>query len=89
MMRQIADRMLVFELLGVAKGYWGRGLGSALLRWGCEEADGEGLQVYLGASPMGSRLYTKHFGFVKKADVPMPDEADLPYGSYVRLAGKA
>lgn len=81
--------MTVFELLAVAKGYWQQGIGSALLQWGCEEADKEGLQVYLDASPMGSRLYTKHFGFVKRADVIMPEEADFNYGSYIRPVKKA
>jgi len=82
--KRVADGVIVFELLGVAKGYWGRGIASALLQWGCEQADKEGLQVYLDASPMGAPLYTKRFGFVRRADVPMPEGANFSYGSYIR-----
>jgi predicted N-acetyltransferase YhbS len=38
------------------------GAGSALLRWGCELADREGLTTWLEASPEGYGAYRK-FGF--------------------------
>ena len=40
------------------------------MRWGLEQADREGLDTYLEASPMGTRLYEKN-GFEVLRAVPL------------------
>lgn len=76
----------------------GKGVGSALLRWGTELADGEGeggLPVWLEASPEGYGLYRK-FGFedVEVQDLPIGDKKTRHEGenwgqrSAVELAGE-
>ncbi|EKG13338.1 hypothetical protein MPH_09620 [Macrophomina phaseolina MS6] len=42
--------------------YQGNGLGAALVRWGLEQAEKDGLPVYLEATPAGAPLY-KRLGF--------------------------
>jgi predicted N-acetyltransferase YhbS len=42
--------------------YQGQGMGSMLLRWGCDMADTDGQDTFLIASPAGILLYLK-FGF--------------------------
>ena len=40
----------------------GKGVGSMLLQWGTERADGAGLEIYLESTKEGKPLYEK-FGF--------------------------
>lgn len=40
--------------------YQKRGVGQALLRWGLDQADAEGLEAYLESSDDGLRLYGKN-----------------------------
>ncbi|KAI1343563.1 acyl-CoA N-acyltransferase [Xylariaceae sp. FL0016] len=47
-------------MLGIRWDYQGKGLGGQLLRWGLEKADADGLEVFLGSSPWGAPVYTKH-----------------------------
>ncbi|RSL51386.1 hypothetical protein CEP52_016557 [Fusarium oligoseptatum] len=53
--------------------YRRRGAGSMLMKWGCDLADENGVEVYVDASRDGSFLYRK-FGFVEQSlegeDVP-------------------
>lgn len=74
------------------------GAGSALLRWGLEIADREGLPCWLEATPQGYPLY-KRFGFqaVEVLDIPVterwgatrdPDE-DWGANAAVDIAGVA
>ncbi|KAL1625065.1 hypothetical protein SLS56_007573 [Neofusicoccum ribis] len=44
--------------------YQGKGMGAALVRWGMEQAEMDGVPVYLEATPTGRILYTK-LGFEK------------------------
>lgn len=37
----------------------GRGAGSALLKWGLDRADADGLPTYLDSTPPGKALYEK------------------------------
>ncbi|RMJ01506.1 hypothetical protein CDV36_015752 [Fusarium kuroshium] len=46
--------------------YRRRGAGSMLMRWGCDLADENGVEVYVDASRDGSFLYRK-FGFVEQS----------------------
>ncbi|OZJ04495.1 hypothetical protein BZG36_02668 [Bifiguratus adelaidae] len=63
---------IVLELLATLPEYQGKGVGSMLLRWGCEQADRDGLQLYLDASPAGKPLYEKH-GFLERAKSFIPE----------------
>lgn len=45
-----------------------RGAGSMLVRWGCERADGAGVEAFLEASPMGAPLYAR-YGFQPAEEV--------------------
>jgi ribosomal protein S18 acetylase RimI-like enzyme len=49
-------------MISVDPAYQRQGIGSMLLQWGCEEADGHGRDSFLIASPAGIQLYT-NFGF--------------------------
>lgn len=51
---------LVLDLLATLPGYQGRGIGSAMLRWGTKKADQYQCRVYLEATGEGYPLYTKH-----------------------------
>lgn len=55
-------------MLSVDPRYQRQGIGSMLLKWGCEEADAHGRGSFLMASPAGMALYTK-FGFKAVGDV--------------------
>ncbi|KAI1764606.1 acyl-CoA N-acyltransferase [Hypoxylon sp. FL1150] len=48
------------EMLGVRTEFQRKGAGKALLRWGLERADEEGIETFLAASPMGTPLYLSH-----------------------------
>ncbi|KAK3326008.1 acyl-CoA N-acyltransferase [Apodospora peruviana] len=50
------------ELIATRPGFCGQGVGSMLVRWGCERADADEVLAYLDASPAGRGLYEK-FGF--------------------------
>jgi predicted N-acetyltransferase YhbS len=39
--------------------YQGKGLGKALVQWGCEQADEEGVPAYTEATAAGRPLYAK------------------------------
>ncbi|KAK8008706.1 Acyl-CoA N-acyltransferase [Apiospora marii] len=45
--------VMVLEFLGVDQDYQGKGLGFALLDWGCRQAGKAGLEVYLGCHDQG------------------------------------
>ena len=45
-----------------------KGVGSTLVKWGCDRADQDGLPAYLDSSAAGKGLYEK-FGFVCQSDV--------------------
>lgn len=57
-----ADRCEDLAGLATHPDYQGNGLGAALVRWGLEQAEKDGLPVYLEATPAGAPLY-KRLGF--------------------------
>lgn len=46
-------------MLATAPKFQGQGIGSALIKWGLDRADAEGVEAYLEASPQALRLYEK------------------------------
>ena len=48
--------------------YQRKGVGSLLMQWGCDEADRNGLDSYILASPVGVQLY-RRFGFKSTGEV--------------------
>ena len=62
------------------EGYQRRGIADALIRWGTEQADEQGLETYLDASQVGLPWYKKHHGFREAKVIPLPDRPS--YGSY-------
>ena len=71
--RLLANNCCFFEIvLGILANdpsYQRRGIGSALVKWGCDQADQSGLPVYVDASPEGLSLYQK-FGFAPNDSAP-------------------
>lgn len=54
------DQAYIFmRLLVVLPPYQGKGIGTRLLRWGLEQADQLGVNVWIDASPAGLGLYKK------------------------------
>ncbi|KAH8897501.1 N-acetyltransferase-like protein [Thozetella sp. PMI_491] len=53
------DRHLMLNILATSSKHRGLGAGSALVRWGTEFADKEGLPAFLNASPKGYPVYKK------------------------------
>lgn len=74
---QASDKQLGYWTLmhlGVDPTYSGKGVASALLRWGLDRADEEDRAIYIIATIAGSKLYYKH-GFVKvSSDIYFPGE---------------
>ena len=60
-----------------------------MLKYGCDEADNEGVECYVDATPDALPLYEK-FGWIKKAEREMPQIGDFRYIEYfaVRPAQK-
>ncbi|KAK8122288.1 Acyl-CoA N-acyltransferase [Apiospora sp. TS-2023a] len=75
----------MLEFLGVDQGYQGKGLGFALLDWGCRQADKVGLEVYLDATIKGLPFYKKCCGFEERKPLVMPVRPDT-YGNYELVA---
>ncbi|KAJ5690846.1 acetyltransferase [Penicillium macrosclerotiorum] len=72
--RVMGDRKHYYlDTLGTHPDYQRQGLGSMLVKWGCELADQDGVGVYVDASTAGASLYRK-FGFV---DESLPDAGDF------------
>ncbi|ORY10182.1 hypothetical protein BCR34DRAFT_588787 [Clohesyomyces aquaticus] len=47
-----------------------RGAGGMLVQWGCDQADANGVECYLEASPMGAPLY-KRYGFRRVKEIEL------------------
>ena len=56
-------RHYYMELLATTPEYQGQGAASLILQYGCDLADGDGLECYIDSSPAGLKLYEK-FGWV-------------------------
>ncbi|KAJ7189008.1 hypothetical protein C8R46DRAFT_1206119 [Mycena filopes] len=54
------SRYWYLSFMAVDPKYQKRGVGQALLRWGLDQADAEGLEAYLESSDDGLRLYEKN-----------------------------
>ena len=75
----------MLEFLGVDHEYQQKGLGFALVDWGCRQADALGLEVYLDATIKGLPFYKRHFGFVERRVLKMP-RRPYTYGTYELMA---
>ena len=54
-----------------------RGAGNLMMEWATRKADELGLGIYVEASPMGSRLYTKHgFRITEVAELNPPRRSE-------------
>lgn len=51
--------------------YKGRGAGSLMMKYGCDMADKDGLEIYVDASMEGYPVYLK-YGFVLKREGILP-----------------
>lgn len=51
----------------------GRGAGRAMMAWGAEKANGDGVEAYLDATPKGKALYEK-YGFAEVETWPFFNE---------------
>ncbi|OQN97004.1 hypothetical protein B0A48_16978 [Cryoendolithus antarcticus] len=69
------------ELLGTDKAYQRQGIAGALIRWGTDQADKEGLETYLDASEEGREYYIRRHDFVLKGEIPIPRRPDS-YGEF-------
>ncbi|KAJ5645889.1 hypothetical protein N7490_002261 [Penicillium lividum] len=54
------ERDMMLDLLATLPSYQGRGIGSAMLRWGITQADALQARIYLEATPEGYPLYVKY-----------------------------
>jgi predicted N-acetyltransferase YhbS len=58
-------QLLVLGFLAVSPNAQRLGAGSALVKWGCDRADQDGLPIFVSGSLVAAPLYAK-FGFVAK-----------------------
>ncbi|KAI9647035.1 hypothetical protein NHQ30_005037 [Ciborinia camelliae] len=61
------------EMLATKPEWQGKGAAGKLMRWGLERADGEGVETYLEASPVGKEVY-EYFGFEERGRLVIPME---------------
>ncbi|KAJ6014187.1 hypothetical protein N7540_008778 [Penicillium herquei] len=73
--RHTTERDMMLDLLVTLPSYQGRGVGTALLRWGIEIADRLQVRIYLESTPEGYPLYIK-YGW-KKIDEATLDLSQL------------
>ena len=50
------------------------------MKWGTDQADGDGLETYLDGSEVGQPYYIKWHGFEHGKDIAIPDNP--AYGSF-------
>ncbi|KAJ5484189.1 hypothetical protein N7539_005985 [Penicillium diatomitis] len=58
--KYLGETDLLLDFLATTPSYQGRGVGSALLRWGTAKADEKQLRIYLEATEAGYPVYVKH-----------------------------
>ncbi|KAK2760013.1 hypothetical protein FQN54_002749 [Arachnomyces sp. PD_36] len=91
--RVLKDQDAIYRLntIAVNPAYQGKGVGSTLMAWGCDQADKNKADAFVMASPAGLRLYKK-FGFEEVGTVHLdtgtitsmirrPRSYQLPMGS--------
>lgn len=61
------------EIMVVRGGFQARGAGAMMMQWGVDQADAEGVECYLDATPQGKPLYEKS-GFRDKLVWPFFDD---------------
>ena len=69
--RSLLLSVTVLEFIQTVKEYKGRGAASLMMRYGCDMADNDGLEIYVDASMEGYPVYLK-YGFVLKGEEAMP-----------------
>lgn len=65
-------RRTVLHILCTLPGYQGKGIGSMLVKWGCDQADRDGVEAYLVAALPAISLY-KRFGFESVEAETLPE----------------
>lgn len=50
---------LDLDMIGVHEGYQGKGLADKLMSWGLEQADQQGLEVFLHSTEIAQSFYKK------------------------------
>lgn len=75
----------MLEFVGVDKDYQEKGLGFTLVNWGCQQADLEGIEVYLDATIKGLPFYKKYFGFQNRKVLSIPPRSET-FGEYELMA---
>ncbi|KAF7508498.1 hypothetical protein GJ744_009211 [Endocarpon pusillum] len=80
-------RHYVLEFIQTAKEYKGRGAASLVMRYGCDMADNDGLEIYVSASMEGYPMFLK-YGFVLKGEDTMPGGYGFIQRHLVRPARK-
>ena len=74
---------VVLDLLYVDAPFQRRGIGAALVEWGCRVADTNGWVAFVEASPLGKKLYeSKDFRTVEKVDLHWDEWADKETATY-------
>lgn len=66
---------LDLDVLATHPNFRRRGAATMLLRWGCDQADRDGLPVYIDASEAGVPVYEKYGFRVVNGPVPPPEGA--------------
>lgn len=62
---------IVIELLGLSHEHKGRGIGALLVKWGCDRADEEDVEIFVETSKAVVPFYKK-FGFKIHKTMTMP-----------------
>lgn len=65
------QRHYFLEFIQTAPEYQGRGVASLMMRYGCDMADNDGLEIYVASTMEGYPVYLK-YGFLLKVEEPMP-----------------
>ena len=60
-------------MLGVHEDYQRQGIAAALIKWGTDQADRDGLETYLDGSEVGQPYYKSRHGFHVERDVVIAD----------------
>ncbi|KAJ5923833.1 hypothetical protein N7466_008020 [Penicillium verhagenii] len=71
--KHTTDRDIHLDLLATLPGYQGRGVGSAILRWGINQADAVQARIYLESTPEGYPVYLK-YGFKALEEITLDYE---------------
>lgn len=77
------DERTDLEIVATSPTFQGQGAGSQMIRWATEQADAEGVEAFLEASPDAVKLYEKH-GFREAARTDTWIENERVKGTWYR-----